>query len=59
MGKENRVTQHDAHSRNTKMPERICLLGALAGDVIGSVFEFTNQKDTNFPLVQPRQPVDG
>ncbi|HRJ59378.1 MAG TPA: ADP-ribosylglycohydrolase family protein [Anaerolineales bacterium] len=27
-----------------------CLLGAIAGDVIGSVYEFTGQKDYGFPL---------
>jgi ADP-ribosyl-[dinitrogen reductase] hydrolase len=27
-----------------------CLLGALAGDVIGSVYEYSEQKNPNFPL---------
>jgi ADP-ribosylglycohydrolase len=40
----------DAHSRDIALPKRVCLLGALAGDVIGSVFEFSNQKSTRFPL---------
>jgi len=28
----------------------ICLLGALAGDIIGSVYEFSSQKEYDFPL---------
>ncbi len=43
----------DAYSHYVELPKRICLLGALAGDMIGSVFEYSNQKDTNFPLFSP------
>jgi ADP-ribosylglycohydrolase len=30
-----------------------CLLGAIAGDVIGSVYEYTGQKSPDFPLFSP------
>jgi ADP-ribosylglycohydrolase len=36
-----------------KDPKRFCLLGAVAGDVIGSVYEFNRQKDYDFPLFGP------
>jgi ADP-ribosylglycohydrolase len=34
-------------------PTRFCLLGALAGDMIGSVHEYTRRKRKDFPLFQP------
>jgi hypothetical protein len=33
-----------------KKPSTSCLLGAVAGDVIGSVYEFTGHKEYDFPL---------
>lgn len=37
--------------RDTKpFPKGICLMGALAGDVIGSVYEYSNQKSMEFTL---------
>jgi ADP-ribosylglycohydrolase len=33
-----------------KTPSTSCLLGAIAGDVIGSVYEFAGQKKYDFPL---------
>jgi ADP-ribosyl-[dinitrogen reductase] hydrolase len=33
-----------------KKPVSSCLLGAIAGDVIGSVYEFAGQKEYDFPL---------
>ena len=35
---------------NSKTQSTLCLLGALSGDVIGSVYEFSNQKEYDFPL---------
>ena len=35
------------------LPEKFCLMGAISGDVIGSVHEFSNQKSTGFPLFSP------
>ena len=31
-------------------PAASCLLGAIAGDIIGSVYEFAGQKEYDFPL---------
>lgn len=36
------------------MSENHLILGAIAGDVIGSVFEFDNVKTKNFPLFSPK-----
>ena len=33
--------------------EKIKMLGALAGDIIGSVYEFDNTKSTDFELFTP------
>ena len=33
-----------------KNPTRFCLLGAVSGDVVGSVYEFSRQKRYDFPL---------
>lgn len=33
---------------------RLCLLGALAGDVIGSIYEFAGHKQYDFPLFGPQ-----
>jgi ADP-ribosyl-[dinitrogen reductase] hydrolase len=37
-----------------KRPVTTCLLGAVAGDVIGSVYEFARQKEYDFPLFSTR-----
>lgn len=34
-------------------PSSLCLVGAVAGDVIGSVYEFNPVKHTHFPLFSP------
>ncbi len=38
----------------TKHPSELCLLGAVSGDVIGSVYEFQRQKTYDFPLFTAR-----
>lgn len=39
------------------MRHKLCLLGALAGDAIGSVYEFSRQKEYNFPLFSAKSRV--
>lgn len=41
----------------SKNSSRLCLLGAVAGDVIGSVYEFNRQKEYDFPLFDPRSRI--
>jgi ADP-ribosylglycohydrolase len=36
--------------KSTTKPSSFCLLGAIAGDVIGSVYEYSRQKVYDFPL---------
>jgi ADP-ribosylglycohydrolase len=38
-------------------PFSSCLLGAIAGDVIGSVYEFAGQKEYDFPLFRKRSRI--
>jgi hypothetical protein len=33
-----------------KKPSTSCLLGAVVGDILGSVYEFAGQKEYDFPL---------
>ena len=40
-----------------KKPSTSCLLGAIAGDVIGSVYEFAGQKEYEFPLFRKRSKI--
>jgi len=39
------------------MENSYCLLGAVAGDVIGSVYEFSRQKRYDFPLFTPESQI--
>ncbi len=42
-----------SNSSSQKGQSPLCLLGAVAGDVIGSVYEFNRQKEYDFPLFTP------
>ncbi len=42
------MTDSDSSTLGSQTP--LCLLGAIAGDVIGSVYEFSRQKEYGFPL---------
>jgi ADP-ribosyl-[dinitrogen reductase] hydrolase len=44
------VRSVDAKGRSMNNSATTCLLGAIAGDVIGSVYEFIEQKEYDFPL---------
>ncbi len=37
--------------------KKACLLGAIAGDVVGSIYEFNPTKDYHFPLLDPRMEI--
>jgi ADP-ribosylglycohydrolase len=37
---------------NSPVVSKLCLLGAVTGDIVGSVYEFNGQKNYDFPLFQ-------
>ena len=41
------------------MWEVLCMLGAIIGDIVGSVYEFDNIKTKDFPLFSGGLPVYG
>ncbi len=46
-----------SNSAMQKNETALCLLGAVAGDVIGSVYEFNRQKEYDFPLFGSRSRI--
>jgi ADP-ribosylglycohydrolase len=47
----------NSDSSSSNQPTRLCLLGAVAGDVIGSVYEFAHQQEYDFPLFTARSRI--